>query len=115
MEAFRDKCNASPEFKHNAKFADTKIVLFFGENRYFMKVYKGQIIDLEKFIPTFAPLGYDVCVRADMEIWEDIHAKKVKFWDHLNSWRVEIGGDHMDAHRLHEMICIMCADILPTI
>ena len=115
MEAFRDKCNKSSEFKHNAKFADTKLAIFFGEDAYYLKIYKGQIIDLERFVLNFSPLGYDVVVRSDMEAWNQIHEKKVKFWDHLNAWRVEVGGDHMVAHRLHEMICVMCADILPTV
>jgi len=115
MEAFRDKCNADPEFQLNAKFADTKLVVFFGEKAYYLKLYKGQIIDLEKFVLNVSPLGYDIVVRADTDVWNSIHTGEVRFWDHLNSWRVEVGGNHMDAHRLHELICIMFADILPTI
>lgn len=115
MEAFRDECNADPDFQREAKFADTKVVLFFGDKAYYLKLYKGEIIDLEDFILNFAPLGYDIVVRADMDVWNSIRTKEAKFWDHLNSWRVEVGGNHMDAHRLHEVICIMCQDILPTV
>lgn len=115
MEAFRDACNSNEEFKLNAKFADTKMVFFFGDTAYYLKLYKGQIIDLEPFILNFAPLGYDIVVRAEMDVWSSIRSKEVKFWDHLNSWRIEVGGNHMDAHRLHEVVCIMCQDILPTV
>lgn len=115
MKAFIAKCNSNEEFITASKFADTKIVMMFGDKRYYLKLYKGKIIDLEEFIVSFAPLGYDFSIRAPMDVWESIRSKKTKFWDHYNSTTLEVGGNHMDAHRLHEAIILMCQYILPTV
>jgi hypothetical protein len=115
MESFKDKCNSDQAFRRATEFADTKLVFMFGDKRYFWKIYKSRIIDSCPFVMSFDPLGYDVVVRGPMEVWESLKSKKSKFWDHYNNFQMEIGGNHMDGHRLHEAILVMCEDILPTV
>jgi hypothetical protein len=115
MEAFKEKCQSSKAFRKATEFADTKLVFMFGETRYYWKIYRGSIIDSHPFVMSFDPLGYDVVIRAPQEVWESLRNKRSKFWDHYNSFQLEIGGNHMDGHRLHEAILVMCEDILPTV
>jgi hypothetical protein len=113
MEEFRKVCNASERFRIATKFADVKVVFMFGDKKFYWKIYKSNVIDACQFIPSFDPLGYDVVIRGPIEVWESLRSRKTKFWDRYNSFELEVGGNHMDAHRLHEAILIMCEDILP--
>jgi hypothetical protein len=115
MDAFKARCNASEDFRVASQFADTKLVFMFGDRRYYLKLYRGAIIDLQPFVMSFDPLGYDVVVRGPMDAWKSVAGRHTKFWDHYNNFQIEIGGNHMDAHRLHEALLVMCQDILPTV
>ena len=115
MESFKTMCNGSEQLRIATRFADTKIVFMFGDTRYYWKLYKGAIIDAQPFVLSFDPLGYDVVIRGDMEAWQALALRRVKFWDLYNSGKIEVGGNHLDAHRLHEAILLMCEDILPTV
>lgn len=115
MESLRDACNASQPFRDATTFADTKLVLIIGDRRYFWKIYRSAIIDSHSFVPSFDPLGYDISIRGSLDVWQSIAARRSKVWDHFNGFELEIGGNHLEAHRLHEALLIICQDILPTI
>ncbi|WP_437773450.1 hypothetical protein [Arthrobacter sp. KNU40] len=115
IETLRSACNASEEFRTATAFADTKLALMFGDKRYFWKIYKSAIIDSQQFVQTFDPLGYDVSIRASIDVWKSVAERRTKVWDHLNSFELEIGGNHLEAHRLHEALLIICQDILPAL
>ena len=115
IEMLRDACNASEQFRVATAFADTRLVLMFGDKRYFWKIYKSSIIDSHPFVPSFDPLGYDVSIRASLDVWRSVAQRRTKVWDHLNGFELEIGGNHLEAHRIHEALLIICQDILPRI
>lgn len=112
-ERWREICNSSNEFAVATRWADTKIVFEFGCVKYWMKLYKGMIIDLNEYLPTWSPMGYDFVVRGEEDVWNSIRHNNRRFWDCLNSGDVLIDGNLVEAHRFHESILIMCQDILP--
>ncbi len=115
IEDLRIACEQNPEFVIATAFADTRLVLAFGNQRYFWKIYKSRIIDSIPFVTSFDPLGYDVIVQAPLEVWRSIAGRRSKVWDHFNGFELEIGGNHLEAHRMHEAILIICQDLIPEI
>lgn len=113
FEGLANECNGNEQFREATAFADSKIVFSVGSTSFYWKIYKSKIIDIQPFIRSFDPLGYDVILRAEPAIWTSIAQRRTKVWDHYNGFELEIGGNHLEAHRLHEALLIVCQDILP--
>jgi putative sterol carrier protein len=114
MKALQEKCNAHNDFSTATMWSDVKIVLAFGEMRYWLKLYKGKIIDLSEYLRDH-PLGYDIIVSGPMEVWNEIREGRVNFWAAAMAGMILIDGNQLECNRMHEAICIMCMDLLPEV
>ena len=117
MQVWQQKCNASIDFSTATMWSDVKMVIAFGSKRYWLKLYKGKIIDLMEELPGKGlprnPLGYDIIIRGSVDGWESVKERRSNFWQALGGGDLEIDGNGLETNRMIEAICIMCEDILP--
>jgi hypothetical protein len=114
MKALQDKCNANVDFNTATMWSDVKIVLAFGDRRYWLKLYKGKIIDLTEYWLDH-PLGYDIIVSGPTDLWKEVREGRMNFWATIIAGMIVIDGNQLECNRMHEAICIMCMDLLPQV
>ncbi len=107
VEALQKKCNANPDFNTATMWSDVKIVIAFGDKRYWLKLYKGKIIDLMEYLPMKNALGYDIIVSGALDAWKAVHDGKKVFWEQYNFGRILIDGNLLECNRMHEAICLI--------
>ena len=115
IKAFHEKCNANPDFNRASMWADTRIVLGIGDNRYYMKVYRGKIIDIMEYLPFSNALGYDIILNAPVDVWKKVIEKQNTFLHLAFLGEIERDGNILECNRLHEAISIMTDEIMPEI
>jgi len=113
IRALQDKCNGSADFNRASMWADTKIVLGIGDSRFYMKLYRGKIIDVMEYIPFSNALGYDIVLKATIEVWKKVIDKQNFFLQLAFLGEIERDGNMLECNRLHEAISIMADDIMP--
>lgn len=99
-------CNNLEPFKKATEWADTNLVLEFGDKRYWLKVYRGQIIDIMEYLPMSNAFGYRVVVSGEEDAWRDLMGA-TKSWALLSTGRITIDGDLIEANRIHEALCLL--------
>jgi putative sterol carrier protein len=114
MKALQQLCNNSADFERATTWADDKVVVDFGDKRYWLKIFKGKIIDLTEY-PADHPLGYDIIVSGPIDNWEEIRQGRLNFWASLFMGSMRVDGNHLSSNRLHEAISIMLTDLLPKV
>jgi putative sterol carrier protein len=114
MKALQEKCNNSTDFNTATMWSDVKIVLAFGDKEYWLKLYKGEIIDLTEYPPNH-PLGYDITVSGSIDVWEEIREGRMNFWSAMFMNKIRVDGNQIECNRMHEALSIMCVDLLPQV
>ncbi len=107
MKALQAKCNADADFSKATMWSDVNLVLAFGDRRYWLKLYKGKIIDLMEYLPMTNALGYDVIVSGPLDVWKSVQQKKKVFWEPLDFGHITVDGNLLEANRMHEAICLI--------
>jgi hypothetical protein len=114
MKAWEAACNNNTDFNTATMWADDKLVVDFGGIQYWLKIYKGKIIDSTEYRPDH-PLGYDIIVSGSIETWEEIRQGRMSFWASMFMGKIRIDGNQLECNRLHEAISIMFVDLLPRV
>lgn len=70
VQALQARLNADDAFQAARRWSDVKVLLCFGEHRYWLKLYGGKVIDLMVYFPMANPLGWDYTISAPLEIWQ---------------------------------------------
>lgn len=112
--ALKEKCNSNADFNTATMWSDVKIVLAFGDKRYWLKLYKGKIIDLMEYLPFSNPLGYDIIVSGSVDAWDNVREKQLVFGAATGSGAISIDGNMLECNRMYEAICLI-GDILPEV
>lgn len=107
IQALAEQCNRQPAFQRAAEWGDVKIVLAIGETRFWLKLYRGRVIDVMAYLPASNPLGYDVIISGQTEAWRELLNSKTKSWAQLASGKIVIDGNLIEANRMHEALCIL--------
>lgn len=107
LEAVQKRCNEDDDFNEAAEWSDVNLVIEVGEERYWLKLYGGEIIDTMKYEPMSNALGYDILVSGSKEAWEPIVAGEDTFWKSYSNGEILIDGDLLEANRMHEAIVRM--------
>jgi hypothetical protein len=107
VQALQKRCNESEQFRKATEWSDVNVVLAFGDQRYWLKLYRGQSLDPMEYRPLSNAYGYDVLVSGQMDGWRDLLEGKMKFWGPLSQGRITIEGNLLEANRIHEAIYIM--------
>jgi hypothetical protein len=114
MKALQKRCNRNAAFNMASLWSDVKMVFDFGGNRYWLKLYKGKIIDLMEYLPMTNALGYDILVSGTTEAWKKLIERKELLGWLLHVGQLAIDGNMLECNRMYEAICVM-ADIMPDI
>ena len=115
ITSLQKKCNESSSFRKASSWADTKIVLEIGDSRYYLKLYRGEIIDIMEYLPFSNALGYDILLRGQREVWQKIIERQNPFLQLAFLGEIERDGNMLECNRMHEAISIMTDEIMPQI
>lgn len=102
VRALQDALNNSDAFAVASKWSDVKVLLCFGEQQYWMKLYGGKVIDVMEYFPMANPLGWDYTISASVDIWNDLRHGRRAVGHLLDSGDVTVDGDLLQANRLYE-------------
>jgi hypothetical protein len=79
-EGVQQRCNSLEDFRKATDWSDVNVVLAVGDQRYWLKLYRGKILDVMPYEPLSNALGYDVVVSGDRDAWKELVNGDVKFW-----------------------------------
>jgi hypothetical protein len=105
VEALRKALNNNDEFFTASKWSDVKVLLCFGEQRYWLKLYGGKVIDSMEYLPLANPLGWDYMIGGALDAWEELRASgdgSKAGAALLNCGRITVDGDMLQANRMYE-------------
>jgi hypothetical protein len=106
VQQLQEHCNGLEDFQKATDWSDVNVVLAMGDKRYWLKLYRGRVMDLMEYLPVSNALGYDVIVSGDEPAWRQL-AMGTKSWEQLTTGRITIEGNLLEANRLHEALCIL--------
>ncbi len=115
IESLQEKCNSDTKFNRAAAWADTKLVLSIGPSRYYLKLYRGKIIDVMDYVPFSNALGYDILLQAEVDVWQKVLRKENPFLQLAFLNEIERDGNILECNRLHEALSIMVDEIMPAV
>lgn len=81
IEELQQRCNADSQFNRASEWSDINLVIEVGNERYWLKLYAGEIIDTMKYEPMSNPLGYDVIVSGSQSAWTPVANGEMPFWE----------------------------------
>jgi len=102
VKGVQEKLNADSAFHRATKWSDVKVLLCLGENRYWIKLYGGKIIDAMEYLPLSNPLGWDYMISASLETWEDLRKERKALGELVNFGHIAMDGNLLEANRMHE-------------
>jgi hypothetical protein len=109
------RANASEAFAVAARWLDTKIVLRFGADAHWLKIYRGRVIDAMPYDPSTNMLGYDVVVDAARETWESVVAGTASFGRASATGQVHEDGDRVEVERSYKAVQILGGQVIPAV
>ncbi len=107
IDKLQEKCNDDAQFNRAAEWSDVNVVLEVDDERYWLKLYGGEIIDTMKYEPMSNPLGYDVILSGSVEAWQAVNDAEMPFWKAYSQGKITIDGNLLEANRMHEAIVRM--------
>lgn len=107
LNALAARCNENKQFFEATEWADSKIKLEIGSRSFWMKLYRGRIIDVMEYLPGTNALGYDIVVSGAEETWLKFVNEDAKSWALMSTSEIVIDGNLIEANRMHEAICII--------
>lgn len=107
VHALRDQVNGDATFATASRWSDVKVLLCFGDQRYWLKLYGGKVIDVMAYFPMANPLGWDYTIAAPLEIWNALRDRKRALGHLLDTGAIAIDGNLLQANRLYESTHLM--------
>lgn len=111
VQALEQALNNSDEFAAASRWSDVKVLLRFGEERYWLKLYGGKVIDSMVYHPMANPLGWDYTIGASVEIWKDLRSGKRALGHLLDSGNIAVDGNLLQANRMYESTHVMLSTL----
>ena len=110
VHALRDQLNGDAAFFTASRWSDVKVLLCLGDQRYWLKLYGGKIIDVMAYFPMANPLGWDYMIAAPLKIWGALRGGSRALGHLLDTGAIMVDGDLLQANRLYESTHLMlCA------
>jgi hypothetical protein len=103
--------NENTAFHAASRWSDVKVVLAFGEQRYWFKLYGGRVIDSMPYAPMANPLGWDYSISAPLETWCALRAGERALGHLLDSGAIAVDGNLLEANRLYESTHLMLSAV----
>ena len=114
VKALQEKLNANSNFYTASKWSDVKVLLCFGDKRYWVKLYGGKIIDVMEYLPMSNPLGWDYMIIGSMEAWNDLRQGRKAVGELVNYGHIAVDGDLLQANRMHESTYLILETVRDT-
>ena len=111
VQALQARLNADEAFQTASRWSDVKVLLCFGEKRYWLKLYGGKIIDMMVYFPMVNPLGWDYAISAPLEIWQALRDGRRALGHLLDNGAIMVDGNLLQANRLYESTHLMLSAI----
>lgn len=106
VQQLQARCNEQEAFNKATEWADVNLVLAIGDHRYWLKIYRGKIIDVMEYLPMSNAIGYRVLVSGAEDAWRELMSG-TKSWALISTGRIAIDGDLIEANRIHEALCLL--------
>jgi hypothetical protein len=107
IHALRDRLNDDAAFATASRWSDVKVLLVLGEERYWLKLYGGKIIDVMVYFPFANPLGWDYMISAPLPTWAALRDGSRALGHLLDTGAITIDGNLLEANRLYESTHLM--------
>lgn len=107
IHALRDRLNDDDAFATASRWSDVKVLLVLGEERYWLKLYGGKIIDVMIYFPFANPLGWDYMISAPLPTWTALRDGTRALGHLLDTGAIMIDGNLLEANRLYESTHLM--------
>ena len=111
VRALQESLNDNEAFNAASRWSDVKVLLCFGQQRYWIKLYGGKVIDMMEYFPMANPLGWDYMISAPLDIWRSLADGSRAQGHLLDSGDITVDGDLMQANRLYESTHVMLVAI----
>jgi hypothetical protein len=102
VQLLQETLNGNDNFSVVSKWSDVKVLLCFGDQRYWMKLYGGKVIDVMEYFPMANPLGWDYMISASVETWNELRQGSRPLGHLLDTGDIMVDGDLLQANRLYE-------------
>ncbi len=93
-----DRLNASADFNGAAKWFDGSVLLVNGNRTLWLKVYAGQVIDVQD---QPSPFGFTFALKATEETWMTLlKAERNELLPYAGSGKIQVEGSQLEFMRL---------------
>lgn len=107
VQALQATLNDDLAFNRASRWSDVKVLLVFGDQRYWLKLYGGEVIDVMEYFPMANPLGWDYQISAPLETWRALGDGSRAQGHLLDSGAISVDGNLLQANRLYESTHLM--------
>lgn len=113
LDRVQAEANDNPEFASASRWLDVTMVVAFGDQPYWFKIYRGRIIDAMPYDAATNMLGYDVIVTGDTETWRRVVAGETTFARESATGQVALDGNRVEAERSYKALLVLGGNVLP--
>lgn len=99
--------NDDAAFNTASRWSDVKVLLRFGDDCYWLKLYGGKIIDHMVYFPMANPLGWDYSISASNETWQSLRDGRRALGHLLDRGEIAVDGNLLQANRMYESTHLM--------
>ena len=107
VESLQLALNDSERFAVVSEWSDVKVLLCLGDERYWLKLYGGKVIDVMQYFPMANPLGWDYSITATVTTWRELRDGTRPLGHLLDTGSISIDGNLLQANRLYECTHVM--------
>lgn len=103
--------NGDAAFNTASRWSDVKVLLRFGDEGYWLKLYGGKVIDHMPYFPMANPLGWDYVISAPMATWQHLRAGSRALGHLLDRGEISVDGNLLEANRMYESTHLMLSRV----
>lgn len=103
--------NGDAAFNTASRWSDVKVLLRFGDQGYWLKLYGGKIIDHMVYFPMANPLGWDYAISAPLATWQQLRDGKRALGHLLDRGEISVDGNLLEANRMYESTHLMLCTV----
>ena len=103
--------NGDAAFNAASRWSDVKVLLRFGDQGYWLKLYGGKVIDHMVYFPMANPLGWDYAISAPLETWQSLREGRRALGHLLDRGELAVDGNLLEANRMYESTHLMLCTV----
>ena len=103
--------NDNAAFNAASRWSDVKVLLRFGDQGYWLKLYGGKVIDHMPYFPMANPLGWDYAISAPLDTWQQLRDGQRALGHLLDRGEISVDGNLLEANRMYESTHLMLCTV----